>query len=428
MTMNDLLTEDRRHSNGQTSFVPAAHPSEPPARVRTSWFLLLTGVVLFIAAVSAALVYGIRPRLKHERELKATADVVATSLPRVPVVQAKASSSTSEQVLPGDCHPLLEAAIYARTAGYLKSRKVDIGDHVREGDLLAEIASPEVDAQLEQARATQSLNLANLERDQANSVLADAELLRSRKLIARQFATPQELEGFLARDRVADSNVKATESTLRMNEANIHRLEALQSFQKVIAPFSGIITARNFDPGDLVSADSSTSSRELFHLVQMDTLRVFASVPQMFSTDVKVGQKTVVFRRDDPKRTFNGKVTRTSNALDPDTRTLLTEVQVQNPNGELRPGMYLQVQFIFERQTPTVLVPAAALLTGTDGPRLAVLDSQNRVQYRAIKLGRDFGFETEILVGVDVGETIVVNPKDELPEGTILEPVSLPQK
>lgn len=213
-----------------------------------------------------------------------------------------------------------------------------------------------------------------------------------------------------------------------MNEANIHRLEALQSFQKVTAPFSGIITARNCDPGDLVSADSSTSSRELFHLVQMDTLRVFANVPQMFSTDVKVGQKAIVFRRDDPKRTFAGTITRTANALDPSTRTLLTEVQVRNPDGALRPGMYLQVQFLFERQDPAVLVPAAALVTRSDGPRLAVLDSQNRVYYRPVQLGRDFGFETEILAGINVGDTVAVNPKDEMPDGTQVQPVALPTK
>jgi RND family efflux transporter MFP subunit len=213
-----------------------------------------------------------------------------------------------------------------------------------------------------------------------------------------------------------------------MNEANIHRLETLQSFQKVTAPFSGIVTARNFDPGDLVSADSSTTSREMFHVVQMDTLRVFANVPQMFSTDVKVGQKAVVFRRDDPKRTFSGTITRTANALDPSTRTLLTEVQVRNLDGALRPGMYLQVRFLFERQVPTVVIPAAALVTRSDGPKLVVLDAQDRVHYRAVQLGRDFGLETEILAGVEVGERVAVNPRDELPEGAQVKPVAMPAK
>jgi RND family efflux transporter MFP subunit len=313
------------------------------------------------------------------------------------------------------------------TAGYLKSRRVDIGDRVQEGDLLAEISSPEVDAQLEQARALQILGRANLARDQASSVLADTELQRSRKLVARQAVPQQEFEGFLARDRVADANVLAAEANLRVNDANIHRLETMQSFQKVTAPFAGVITARNFDPGDLVTADS-TSTREMFHLVRTDTLRIFVNVPQMFSTDVKVGQKAVVYRREYPKRTFAGTVTRTADALDVSTRTLPTEVQVINRDGALRPGMYLQVQFVFERQVPTVLVPAAALAARSDGPRLVVLDPQNRVQYRTVQLGRDFGSETEVLAGIDPGETVVINPGDGLSEGTVVQPVALATK
>jgi RND family efflux transporter MFP subunit len=388
----------------------------------------LLAFILAVATLGGALVAGIRPHLKRDRELKAAAAAVSVALPRVPVVKAKTASAAAERVLPGDSHPLLEAAIYARTAGYLKSRRVDIGDRVKEGELLAEISSPEVDAQLEQARALQLLTTANLARDQANSAVADTELTRSRRLLARQAAPQQEFETFLARDRVADANVVATEANLRVNEADIHRLETMQSFQKVTAPFSGVITARNHDPGDLVTADNPSSSREMFHLVRTDTLRVFANVPQVFSTDVKVGDKAVVYRREDPKRTFSGTITRTADALDLSTRTLLTEVQVPNPDGALRPGMYLQVKFVFERQVPTVLIPAAALSTRAEGPRLAVLDAQNRVHYRTVELGRDFGMETEVLAGIDRGETVVVNPSDDLSEGTLVEPVAQPVK
>jgi len=270
--MSDLTTDERCVADGSGRAVsgPMPDPIEAPARVRTVWWLLLTGILLSLATLAGALVAGIRPRLKRAGELNAAATEVATSLPRVPVVNAKAASTTTERILPGDSHPLQEAALYARTAGYLKSRRADIGDRVKEGDLLAEISSPEVDAQLEQARATQLLTQANLERDQATSANADAELLRSRKLIARAVVTPQEHEAFLAKDRVADANVKAAESSLKMNAAAVHRLETLQSFQNVTAPFSGIITARNIDPGDLVSADTSTTSREIFHIVQMD--------------------------------------------------------------------------------------------------------------------------------------------------------------
>jgi RND family efflux transporter MFP subunit len=426
--MSDVRIIERATSevNGQPMAGSASGRVEALARRRTVWRPLLAGV-LFVAALAGALVAGIKPRLQRERELKAAAAEVSTSLPRVPVVTAKRASATTEYVLPGDSRPLLEAALYARTAGYLKSRRVDIGDRVQEGELLAEISSPEVDAQLEQARALQILGKANLARDQASSVLADTELQRSRKLVARQAVPQQEFEGFLARDRVADANVLAAEANLRVNEANIHRLETMQSFQKVTAPFAGVITARNFDPGDLVTADS-TSTREMFHLVRTDTLRIFVNVPQMFSTDVKVGQKAVVFRREYPKRTFAGTVTRTADALDVSTRTLPTEVQVINRDEALRPGMYLQVQFVFEREVPTVLVPAAALATRSDGPRLVVLDPQNRVQYRTVQLGRDFGSETEVLAGIDPGETVVINPGDGLSEGTVVQPVALATK
>ena len=193
------------------------------------------------------------------------------------------------------------------------------------------------------------------------------------------------------------------------------------------APFAGIITARNVDPGALISADSP-SSRELFHLVQMDTLRVFVNVPQVFATDVKGGEEAVVFRREDPRRTFAGKVTRTANALEPNTRTLLTEVQVPNRDLALRPGMYLQVKFIFRRDTSTVLIPAAALATRSEGPRLAVLDPGHHVHYRNVQLGRDFGNETEVVAGLEPGEFVVVHPGDDLSDGLEIEPVDLPTK
>ena len=419
---------NRRGTERSTDGGPCCQiEAEAASRGRASWWPFVIGI-LAVAALAGALVAGALPKLRRERELKAAAAEVATSLPRVTVVTARTSNATTERVLPGDCHPLLEAAIYARTTGYLKARHVDIGDHVKEGDLLAEIAAPEVDAQLEQARATQLLTRANLVRDQATEELAGIELNRSHNLLTRQAAPQQEYDAYRAQAKVAAANVKATESNLRVNQATIQRLETLQSFQKVTAPFSGVITARNVDPGDLVSADSPTSTREMFHLVQIDTLRVFVNVPQVFSTDVKVGQKAIVYRREDPKRTFVGTITRTADALEPGTRTLLTEVQVPNQGTALRPGMYLQVKFIFDREFPTVLIPPAALATRSDGPYLAVLDDQHRVHYRKVQLGRDFGTETEVVAGLDAGQTVVIHPGDDLPEGAELDPISPPTK
>jgi RND family efflux transporter MFP subunit len=427
--MSELVTTERvaAERNHPLAAVAAPHIMATAGRRKGSWRPFLAGV-LALAALAGGLAFGVVPRRRRDRELVAAAAELATSKPRVTTVTARAATPTAERVLPGSSQPLLEAAIYARTTGYLENRRVDIGDHVKEGDLLAEIAAPEIDAQLEQARATLLLTRANLSRDQASEMLANTELNRSRNLLARQAVPQQEFDAYLAQAKVAGANVKATESNLRVNQANIERLETLQSFQKVTAPFSGVITARNVDPGALVSADSPSTTRELFHLVQMDTLRVFVNVPQVFATDVNVGQEAVVFRREDPRRTFAGKVTRTADALDPNTRTLLTEVQVPNRDGALRPGMYLQVKFIFRRHITTVLIPAAALATRSEGPRLAVLDREHRVHYRNVQLGRDFGNETEVVAGLDAGETIVVHPGDDLTEGIAIEPVDMPAR
>ncbi len=427
--MSDLVTSERVASERRQhpAVVTAVRATTPAARRGRSWRPWLA-FLLALAAIAGGLAVGVLPRLRRERELAASAHEVAVSKPRVTTVATRAATPTAERVLPGSSLPLLEAAIYARTTGYLESRRVDIGDHVKEGDLLAEIDAPEIDAQLEQARATLLFTRANLSRDEASEMLANTELNRSRNLLARQAIPQQEFDAYLAQAKVAGANVKATESNLRVNEANIQRLETLQSFQKVTAPFSGVITAKNVDPGALVSADSPSTTRELFHLVQTDTLRVFVNVPQVYATDVKVGQEAVVFRREDPRRTFAGKVTRTADALDPNTRTLLTEVQVPNRDGALRPGMYLQVKFIFRRQVSTVLIPAASLATRSEGPRLAVLDREQRVHYRNVQLGRDFGSETEVVAGLDAGEQVVVHPGDDLREGIEIEPVDLPTK
>jgi RND family efflux transporter MFP subunit len=216
----------------------------------------------------------------------------------------------------------------------------------------------------------------------------------------------------------------AAEASIQVNEAAVQRFTDLQGFQKITAPFPGVITARNVDPGDLISADSPSMTKELFHLMRTDILRVFVNVPQVFATGIRVGQDAAVFRREDPLKQFAGKVTRTADALDPNTRTLLTEVQVPNPDGALRPGMYLQVKFLFTREFAPVLVPAAAVVTRTDGPMLALLDGNQTVRYRKVQLGRDYGAEVEVLAGLQGGETVIVRPGDALPEGTAVQPVA----
>jgi RND family efflux transporter MFP subunit len=342
------------------------------------------------------------------------------------VAIAQETPPDAERTLPGNALPLAEAAIYARTNGYIKSRLADIGDHVKEGQLLAVIATPEIDAQLEQSRATLLQTRANLDRDKAKEVFARSEAKRYRDLVQNQGVSRQDYESAIASLGVASATVKATESTLKVNEADIQRLTALQSFEKVTAPFAGVVTVRNIDTGDLVSADAP-NGKQMFHVMRTDVLRVFVNVPQVFSTSLPVGADAVVYRREDPTRTFPGKVARTADALDPNTRTLLTEVDVPNPQDALRPGMYLQVKFLFKRDVPTTMVPAAAVVTRTAGPMVAVLDDQKAVRYRPVQLGRDYGAQIQVISGLKPGDSVVVRPGDDLPEGTVVRPLPLVQ-
>jgi RND family efflux transporter MFP subunit len=380
---------------------------------------------LAVVGLAAVVATGTIPRLRRENDAYAAARETAAARPRVTVAVARRAAPQAERVLPGNSLPLLEAGLFPRATGYIKSRLVDIGDRVEKGQLLAVIDSPDIDDQLAQARANLEQARANLAKAKADVAYATSEEHRYRQLLPSRAASPEEYEGKYRTLGAATAVVGEMEAASKVNEAAVQQFTDLQGFEKIFAPFPGVITARNIDPGDLVSANST--SRELFHLMRTDTLRVFANVPQVFATGITVGQNAVVYLREDPQTTYTGKVTRTADALDASTRTLLTEVQVPNPDNTLRPGMYLQVKFIFERGAAPVLIPAAALATRSDGPRVAVLDSQHQVHYRAVQLGRDYGAEIEVTAGVNAGDTIVVHPGDDIPEGTAVEPVPPPR-
>jgi RND family efflux transporter MFP subunit len=218
------------------------------------------------------------------------------------------------------------------------------------------------------------------------------------------------------------AQVESARASIQVNQATVQQYTDLQSFQKIVAPFSGVITARHVDPGALVTADNPSETREIFHLMQTDPLRVFVNVPQVYATTVAPGQEAVVYRQEDPLRQFSGQVTRTAKALDPNTRTLLTQVDVPNPTDALQPGMYLRVKFVAARAATSVLIPSAALVTRNDGPEVALLDENKTVRYRKVQLGRDYGAEIEVTAGLSAGETIIVHPGDALAEGQGVEP------
>jgi RND family efflux transporter MFP subunit len=373
-------------------------------------------------ALSGALAAGTVPRLRQDEVVNAQAAAVASSLPRVTVAVARSEAATAERVLPGNALPLLEAALYARTNGYVKARHVDIGDRVTQGQLLAEISAPDVDDQLAQARANLLLAQSNLRVSEAN--LALAKITMARDVAAGVGTAPGTLDQDRALVTTTTAQVESAKASIEVNRSTVQQYADLQSFQKIVAPFPGVITARNVDPGDLVAADTPTTSKELFHVMRTDVLRVFVNVPQVFAAGIKTGQSAVVYQQGDPSKQFAGQVTRTADALDPNTRTLLTEVQVPNPDNALRPGMYLQVKFVFSRVTPSVRIPAAAVVVRNGPRKVAVLDAQHAVHYRDVQLGRDFGDEIEVLTGLSAGDTVVVHPGDDIPEGTVVEPVA----
>lgn len=409
---------------------PGSQPSAPTeaevsSRKHAGRRLLAIGGVVFTILVGAV-VAGTLPRLRQEKAVNAAASEVATALPRVTVAVAKKVTPEAERVLPGTALPLMEAAMYARATGYLKTRLVDIGDRVTEGQLLAEISAPDIDDQLEQAKANLELSKANLAYARANAKLGQITYERYQYLANNKSIAAQDFDQAKAKFDTTTAQVASSVASIEVNKALVQKFTDLRGFEKITAPFSGVITARNVEVGDLVTADSTV--REMFHMMRTDTLRVFVNVPQVFAMGIKVGQSAVVYRREDPQKQFAGKVTRTADALDTNTRTLLTQVDVPNPNDALRPGMYLQVKFAFDRQVFPLMIPSVALATRTQGPRIAVLDDGNRVRYRQVELGRDFGAEIQILAGLKEGERVVIHPGDDLPDGTVVAPVPLATK
>lgn len=398
------------------------HAEAPPARPSV-WRLLLLAV-LTLTAFGALGVAGVRARNRQTTDREVAYTATHADRPRVLTVTAERAPAYIEQVLPGTASPLRETAVYARTSGYLKRWLVDIGDSVKEGQLLAEIDTPEVDAQLLQARAALIEAKANLSKNKASAELAKLNVVRVREVYANGVGTRQEFDETEAALKVAEATVQLSEAAIRASEANVKRLEDLQRFQKVTAPFAGVVTARNYDPGALVVADSA-SGRELFHLAQIDTLRVFADVPQTFATAVRAGQAAPVSRREVPGKEYAGAVARTTSAVDPHTRTLKVEVDVPNADRALLPGMYLQVRFRLDAPAHLVRVPGAAVIVRADGAKVAVVDTDGRLAYRGVTLGRDFGTDVEVTTGLSGGERVVVRPGDDLPAGSPVEPVSV---
>ena len=372
-----------------------------------------------IAGFVVLFVIGAVPRLVRHARLSSEASVQRSQLPMISTVTPRRAPASIEVPLPGSMDAILETGIWARTDGYLKTRYVDIGDHVTKGELLAEIEAPEVDQQLKQAVATTSQAKANVVKFEADLALARTTLER---YVAAGPGTVSKQQIDERKSAVTDAEkiVDAGRATVNADEANVQRLTALLSYQQVYAPFDGVITARNVDPGALISAGSTTGTQQLFRLAQVDVLRIFVYVPQSYAPDVKAGQTAEVGVRELASRVFQGIVTRTAGAIDPTSRTMLAEVQVANPDGLLLAGSYATVRFKIQRTEPSLLVPQSALLIDASGMRVGVV-GDGQIHYRPVQIGRDYGNEVEVLSGLDANTAIATGLSAGIADGSRVE-------
>ena len=374
--------------------------AEHPSRGRSSrrWWIL----VLALAIVAAVVVSGILPRINARASLdKETAEM---AIPTVSVVHPKRGAPAQEVVLPANVQAYIDAPIYARTNGYLKHWYVDIGAHVKAGQLLADIETPEVDQQLRQSRA-------DLATSEANLNLSKITATRYADLLKTDSVSKQDADN-------AEGDYAAKQATVQSAQANVKRLEELQSFEKIYAPFEGVITARNTDIGALIDSGSSGGTRtELFHIAQPDKLRVYVNVPEAYSQAAKPGLTAQLALSEFPGRLFPGTLIRTANAIDQSTRTLLVEIRVNNPTGTLLSGAYAEVHLKLPTATTAFILPVNALLFRAEGLRVVSVNDNHRTELRAITLGHDFGSEVEVVAGLSGNESIVVNPPDSIVAG-----------
>lgn len=358
-------------------------------------------VLAVLAVIAVIVIVGVRSRSRAAGQLKKDTDTLAA--PTVSVIHAERSAPQQEIVLPGNVQAFSDAPIYARTNGYLKHWYVDIGAHAKKGQLLAEIDTPEVDQQLQQARA-------DLTTAEANHRIAEITAKRYQDLLNTESVAKQDVDNAVA-------NMQATQAQVQSAQENVKRLEDLQSFEKIYAPFDGVITARNIDVGDLINAGSGSPAQELFHISSTNVLRVYVSVPQIYSAATRPGIKAYLTLPEFPNRKFPGTLVRTANAITQASRTLLIEVDVNNSSGTLLPGAYAEVHIGLPGKASTYLVPIATLIFRSQGNQLATVDDGKHARLISVTLGRDFGTRVEVVAGITDQDSIIVNPPDSLVDG-----------
>jgi RND family efflux transporter MFP subunit len=385
---------------------PVTEIATPTSGPSSTWKLRKLILVVGALAASGFLTAGILPRMSRDASATRTQEQAGSAL-KVAVSEPRISARSFEVALPGSTRALQEATLYARTSGFVSQILADIGDSVREGQLLAVIESPEVDEELLRARV-------RVQEAKVNFVLAKSTLDRIQTLLKSRAVSEQENDDQQAR-------VNSAEAALRGGEAEVRRLGTLQSFEKIVAPFSGVITSRSTEKGVLITAGSGSALPSLFTIAQQDTLRIFLDVPQKYSVAVKAGANAHIQVRERPGQVFEGKVVRTSGSLDRASRTLLVEIHVPNRERTILPGMYVQVKLSLERDEPAILIPARALAILNAGPHVVTIEPDGTIKHRPVTLGRDFGAEIEVSAGLTGSERLVANPSDSLKDGQTVQ-------
>jgi RND family efflux transporter MFP subunit len=381
-------------------------PPSPGSKVTRAVMLLLIVVV-----VAFVVIWGISSRRKANAQLSQETQDLA--IPTLSVIHPKLGAPQQEIIIPGDMQPYADAPIFARTSGYLKKWYADIGANVKAGQLLADIDSPEVDQQLLSARA-------DLATAQANMNLAEVTATRYKDLLKTDSVAQQDVDN-------ANGNFEARRTTVESAQSNVKRLQDMQSFEKVYAPFDGVITARNTDIGQLIDSGSSGgTSRELFHIAAMNPLRVYVNVPQFDSPQIRAGLHAELALTEFPGRRFQGTVVRSSGAIDNTTRTLLTEVDVENSARLLKPGGYVEVHLKLPSPVNTFTLPVNATIFKSAGLQVAIVKNGKTIALIPITPGRDFGTEIEIVAGLKGDEWVVLNPSDSLAEGAVVRVADTP--
>jgi RND family efflux transporter MFP subunit len=382
---------------------PSARETPPKRRTKTGVLIAVGAIIL----LGIGIYEGIRDRVDAEAAL--ATETRETAVPIVNIVHPAGNVPDQELLLPGQTVAFSDAPIYARTSGYLKRWTADMGAHVKQGELLAQIEAPELDQQLRQARA-------DLATAQANAKLAGITAQRTESLLKSQSVSTQE------RDNAASAYI-ADQSIVVSRQADVERLEQLQSYENVFAPFDGVITVRNTDVGHLINAGAGGPAAELFHLTAIKVLRVYVAVPETDSPAMQIGATPTVTLDEYPGQTFQGTLVRTDNAINPTSRTLRVEVDVNNADGKLLPGSYVFVHFTLPGRARSVTVPSNALLFRSEGLRVGVV-RDGTAELVPITIGRDYGDKVEVLSGLGPTDQVIVNPSDSLIGGTTVRVAS----